>query len=782
MNTTGIAERGVGDRIAARLSAKESSPIMIVAGEAGIGKTTAVHQAVATITEVRYGTAAVRHPSAAIGSEERPTATAVAMAIADGYEHASDAKRRELGQDVDHALTALAAVTGAASLWFPPLAIASIITIVPAAREWLANRRGGNEVPGTPTDEPIRALAGVLDEIDRDVVIHLEDAQWLQPEAMTLCADLSRESGAAVTFIIELRTNGENLFEEVHGGPLVRDLVELVKDGQAEVIEVSPFTLEETRRALVSRLGVQSQGDLAPALHQFTGGRPMITARVIDRLVELGHIQQDGGSWEVRPPGLDLAEVVPLPATGSLNALLMMSWEELTDEQRVAFAVVALAERPISAEEIATCLDRDQLSVADDLDVLIARRILVEVGLDIAVAHQLWKSFARDRFSRQRQRILHRRLATTMVEDSVSRARHLWLSGSSEEATAVARRLLRSGKADENWSTVEACLEVLQEISGGELPEDLLPERLAQLTRTGRAGEAINFLDKHPELEDSAAGADLRHLTGNYAAAAQALKSQIQQLEDPEEIWRLRLRIVHHLKFIDLRASKQQFDDHLSVDSAPPRLRALTAYTLYGSVLTLGEVPPELVELLRGVRDLAAKDGDRDTETKALRKYGELQLHINGDVAGARDSWERGYRLAKENESRQVLYLDSLLSFLRAMIEHQSPDELEAEMRRHQRLFESASIPGWAAHAMLLGAEGCRKLDDPIRAQRQAVRARERYSVLGMTWGVSASQLSRALTVGDQGSEKTARSEARAAGHLHLAGASSSRMLPLLLP
>lgn len=247
--------------------------VLLVAGEAGIGKTTLIDGFVASLG-----------------------ATGAAVARGQCVEH------RGAGEPYMPVLEALDLLCRSDD--------ALLALMRRAAPTWLAQlpwylgeddrRQLQREVAGATQDRMLREAGELFDRYsaERPVVLVLEDLHWSDHATVQLIAYLARRRSAAGLLMLGSFRPADAIAAE---HPLVGVRQELRLHRLCEEIDLETFSEADVGRLLGERLGA-SAAEEAPeafvqALHQHTGGLPLFLASLLDELIAEAALRRDGQGW-----------------------------------------------------------------------------------------------------------------------------------------------------------------------------------------------------------------------------------------------------------------------------------------------------------------------------------------------------------------------------------------------------------------------------------------------------------------------------------------------------
>ncbi|MFN8493475.1 MAG: BTAD domain-containing putative transcriptional regulator [Caldilineaceae bacterium] len=362
-----------------RLTAGGQAHLLVVAGEAGIGKTRLAEELMTWVDRQGIRTAHTR-------------SYAAEGALA--YAPVAEWLRSE---------TLRASWQALATIWLTELA-----RILP---ELLV------EQPHLPHPEPLQeswqrkrlfeALARAVLLDNHPLLLVLDDLQWCDHETLAWLHYLLRYAPQTPLLIV-----GTVRPEEVnHDHPLTNLLLDLRSTAQVTEMELGPLTLDETTTlaAQVTRQNLST--DLAQRLYQETEGNPLFvveTARAEhrDQRLETG----DPVSHNLRSLVSDLQSLPP-----KVYAVIQRRLAQLSPAAREVASLAAVIGRSFTFAVLAQASDLAEDALVRGLDELWQRRIAREQGnAAYDFSHDRIRDVAYATISPVRRRWLHRRVAQSL--------------------------------------------------------------------------------------------------------------------------------------------------------------------------------------------------------------------------------------------------------------------------------------------------------------------------------------------------------------------------------
>jgi DNA-binding CsgD family transcriptional regulator/tetratricopeptide (TPR) repeat protein len=429
-----------------------ASAVVLVSGEAGVGKTRLVREAVGGAVE--SGAQALWGECVAVGNGELPYAPLV----------------------------------GALRPLSRSLRDADGVAVLGAAREELARLlpafgRGGALAPATPASAGrlFELLLGVLERLAKraPVVLVIEDVHWADVATEHLLGFLVRNLRSERLLLLMTWRSDE---PDVRAS-LQRLLGELLRDERVEHVELARLTRAETALQVSGIVGAGADAAVVEWAHERGGGNPYFTEELV----------------ATRAAGLD----GPLP--DSLRAVLLARMAAVSRPARLILDVVAAAERAIEHDVLARAAGFDETTVAAALHELLEAHVLVRArdGSRYGFRHALAREAVYAELLAPERRALHARLghafeATVSASErgagEWSALAHHW-DAAGDARRALGAAIAAGGAAATVYAFADArrqlerARRLWREVATADRPEDVdepeLLRRLAEATRLG---------------------------------------------------------------------------------------------------------------------------------------------------------------------------------------------------------------------------------------------------------------------------------------------------------
>ncbi|HLK10843.1 MAG TPA: AAA family ATPase [Candidatus Binatia bacterium] len=336
-------------------AAAGSRRIVLVTGEAGIGKTTLIERFVAEVA--RGGTAAAWGQCLEQYGEGE--------AYLPVLEALGNLARGAAGAELS------AVLRRHAPTWTSQLP--------GLAGEGRVAPRAGTTIAAVPA-RMLREIADALEVFTRDqpLVLVLEDLQWSDPSTVDLLACLARRRGPARLMVIGSLRPADVI---VHDHPLRAVRRELRAIGCCEEVALELLSMADVAAYLGARFAAGFPGEmrrLASWVHARTDGNALFMVNVVNDLVTRGVLARRDGRWRVVGPVETLPDRVP---TG-LRDLIARRLESLAPAVRRVLEVASVAGEEFAVAAVAAALAEDPEAVEEACETSAAQGALIaEAGV-----------------------------------------------------------------------------------------------------------------------------------------------------------------------------------------------------------------------------------------------------------------------------------------------------------------------------------------------------------------------------------------------------------------
>ena len=462
----------------------EGGRVVVIEGEAGIGKTRLAEEFVA---HVREG-----------------GATAVVARCYAGE------KNLAFGPFVEGLSAALGQESGGHLKDLPAASLQEVARLLPDLSP--------DSAPAPPLDTPgarsrffgevVRVLLTILDGPPPGVLF-LDDLHWADDASLSLLNYLIRRLDDKPLFVL-LTWRAEDVPERHR----LRDLLaETRRSGTATALtlkRLSPESVEE----LVGN-AVPDAAMLGPRLSDETEGLPLFLAEYL-AAVEKGELDLEDDNWT-------------LP--GGVQDLLKTRLGTVGETAGQILAAAAVVGRSFDFDTVKTASGRGEEETLDALEELISRGLIREVGAagvtpSYDFDHDKLRTLVYEETSLARKRLLHRRTATALAGGARGReadslagqiARHHRLAG--QDAEAARYYVLAGDYARSLQANSEALSHYEEALALGHPDAATLHEAIGDLrTRTGEYGAALASYEAAASSAGPGDLAAIEHKIGNVHA------------------------------------------------------------------------------------------------------------------------------------------------------------------------------------------------------------------------------------------------------------------------
>jgi DNA-binding winged helix-turn-helix (wHTH) protein/predicted ATPase len=306
--------------------------VVLVSGEAGLGKTSVVDAFLATLAPTVPVWVAWGQCLAHYGAGE-------------AYLPVLDALGR-LGRAPGHAR--LLALLGQ----YAPTWVGQLPALFTAA-DLEAGQRPGL---GATRERMLREAAECLEAVsaEQPLVLVLEDLHWSDHATLDLLTWLARRREPARLLVLGTYRPVEVI---VQGHPLQAVKQELLLHGQCVELRLEGLSAAAVTAYLTARLpGHALPPAVVAALHRRTDGHPLFLVQLVDALQRQGALVEEGGRWTL-PGGLAVLEAT---VPESLRQLIAQQFDGLSAEQQRALEAASVAGLAWPVAAVAAGVEADE--------------------------------------------------------------------------------------------------------------------------------------------------------------------------------------------------------------------------------------------------------------------------------------------------------------------------------------------------------------------------------------------------------------------------------------
>lgn len=479
--------------------------------------------------------------------------------------------------------------------------------------------------------EALVAAAGGTGAAAGAGVFLLDDAQWADEATLALLAYGSRRlRDQRLLLVLTWRTPSER--------PLRRVLAELERSGEATVHTLQRLDLGDVEAVVRAVRPDAGDPEIVRRLFAATEGVPVLVVEYL-RVLDVAAQQ-----WAIPDGARDL-----------VRARL----DQVSEVGRQLLAAAAVLGRSFDADDVRLTSGRSEEEVVTGLEELTARGLIREGTDDYDFSHEILRALVHADISLARRRLLHRRAAAA-ASDASSQARHLQLAG--ETGTAAAAHVRAAVQARSVFAHTEALAHLRAALAlGHPQPAELELQAAELLTRLGDYPAAV------ASLERAAATADGQHLgaiehrlgqvhhrSGSWALAEAHLTAALAAPAMRDD---LRARILADLSLTVLsagdldRATGLAAESLAAAESAADVAALAQANNLLGLLASRAGSPAEAAWHLQASLTLAQRADDRAAQVAALNNLA-LASRAGGDLDAAVERTREALRLSAKEADR----------------------------------------------------------------------------------------------------------------------------------
>ena len=566
-------EMGMLRHAVATASARQRPQLVLLLGEAGIGKSRLAEEAAAAAA-TDFGAAVLEGRCVPYGEAN------VWWPVAEAIRDACDADLDDPPDVTNRKVRATAAATTGAEGEELDRLVDGLLYLL-----------GGdtplhNVEPGRARDEARRAVHAFIEGVAtrRPLIVVLSELHWADPLVLDLIDDLfDRSRGLQVVLVATARPELEDRW--------------MPKAGRHNslVLHVDPLDAAAIDHLLESMLGERPPEDLRAVLLERSGGNPFFLEEMVALLAEAGVITQEDGRYRMG----DLKGASDLPAT--LRGLVAARLDALSDEERATIEDAAVSGRAGLIPLLAALAEARGSTTNDAVIDELIRKDLIEVhGEEWSFRSDLVREVAYEILSKAERARRHSATAKWLEDRQKGRGRD------DEDIDLIAH----------HYGTAAQLVLELGTIRG--VPDDVRHRALQNIERAAvRAKEnemhalTVRLLDQAAELLPQEEHYHRRRLCLARARARAALHDLDQARADLETV------------LSDPEAAND-----------PATMAAVL--TVRGDIEQKDGNPQASIESLERAVELWRELDDEHSAADALRHLGFTKL-MSGDPAGAEE-------------------------------------------------------------------------------------------------------------------------------------------------
>jgi DNA-binding winged helix-turn-helix (wHTH) protein/predicted ATPase len=291
-----------------------------------------------------------------------------------------------------------------------PMWLAQLPWLVDAAERPVLQR----EIAGATRERMVRELGEALEALatDSPVIVVLEDLHWSDPSSIGLLAYLVRRPLSGRLLLIGTYRPAEL---HVTSHPLIALKQELLLHGACDDLALDFLTADGVAEYIRSRLP-GAPVDLALHIHRRTDGNPLFMVNVIDYLLAQGALRRTSEGWQLS----ETLQAADTDLPESLRALIERQLDRLSPDDRRLLEAASVVGAAFSAAAAAAGLGESVESAEERLGTLARCGSLIRPADrhawpdgtqsdGYAFIHVLYQNVLYDRIGAARQSEMHRR-------------------------------------------------------------------------------------------------------------------------------------------------------------------------------------------------------------------------------------------------------------------------------------------------------------------------------------------------------------------------------------
>jgi tetratricopeptide (TPR) repeat protein len=389
--------------------------VVLVTGEAGIGKTFLIERFLALTTK-RYPDVRIARGqcSERFGGGEGYLPFIEALSTLLARKEQKSVREKVLEIVLDTAPSWLGAVPAVGQ------ALAASFETAQAVRE----RFGGETSQAIAPDQEhvLQEYAGVLTRLSQEdsLLLFVDDLQWSDAASVDLLVHLSRRIGGNRVLILgTYRPSDVAVGKEGRSHPLCKAVLEMRRYNVCEEVALDRLGRQECE-ALVSAEFPENDfpASLLELLFGHSEGNALFITEMLRLLIEDGLIQKREGTWHL----VQAVEDLPLPR--SVESVVFMRIDRLEADLQRALRYASVEGERFLSTVLAQVIETDELQLEERLEIaerihrLIRSRGELELGWELATVYQfthiLFQETFYGRLKPKERVLLHRRIGLAL--------------------------------------------------------------------------------------------------------------------------------------------------------------------------------------------------------------------------------------------------------------------------------------------------------------------------------------------------------------------------------
>ncbi len=235
-------------------------------------------------------------------------------------------------------------------------------------------------------------------------VLFLDDLHWADADTLDLLHYLARALDAAPCWLIGAYRPAETPPDH----PLARLAPTLAADGQAQTLSLAALSAADVTRLTAHLVGAEAAA-LGEYLFQESEGNPFFVTELLETLRDQGQLRPAGDAWQFTG---DLTTPLPLPAR--VQDVILQRVQRLDETGQYLLTLAAAHGRPFAAALLAAAGECPPETVETALAVWRERQLTRPVGHGWDFAHDKIRSALYQSIPAALRRLLHARLGAAL--------------------------------------------------------------------------------------------------------------------------------------------------------------------------------------------------------------------------------------------------------------------------------------------------------------------------------------------------------------------------------
>jgi class 3 adenylate cyclase/tetratricopeptide (TPR) repeat protein len=304
-----------------------------------------------------------------------------------------------------------------------------------------------------PDQERRYLLHGVAEFVERaarttPLMLVYEDLQWADESTLLLIRLLAQR--VAQVPVLAVGTYRDTDLKP--GRPLAALLPELLRQRLVDEIRLGRFTEDGVAAVLAGRAGSTPPAKLVALVYAETEGNPFFVEEVFRHLHEAGKLLDDAGQWRAD------VQIADDDVPRSVSLVIGQRLERVSDDCRRILSIAAMAGKAFCADLLTAFQGVDEDDLLDVLEEATRATLIEDVSVDrearYAFVHEQIRQTLLSLLSTARRQRLHLRMADALEAvhgDAAGRhapeiAHHLYQAGAAAPGERTARWLVRTAE------------------------------------------------------------------------------------------------------------------------------------------------------------------------------------------------------------------------------------------------------------------------------------------------------------------------------------------------